>query len=143
MCVAISGHQSAPAADDGLIKGLIRTDAEVSNGKIVFVTYDSGVYDVFVGTPSDYKLRGKLDFFYLARSKLELSNVNFRDERAILKLASALLKIIAPNSAIINEEDLKLAIDLAVEYRQRVADWLHFLAPGEFEKKKIGYRIKA
>jgi len=34
-----------------------------------------------------------------------------------------------------------MALDIAVEYRQRVADWLHLIPPGEFERKKIGYTI--
>ena len=34
-----------------------------------------------------------------------------------------------------------MIIDIAVEYRQKIADLLHRIAPGEFERKKIGYRV--
>jgi hypothetical protein len=33
-------------------------------------------------------------------------------------------------------------MNIAVEYRQKIADLLHGMVPGEFEKKKIEYRIK-
>jgi len=42
-----------------------------------------------------------------------------------------------------DDKELKVALDLAVEYRQRIADWLHFMRPGEYERKKIGYKIMA
>ncbi|MGB9622865.1 MAG: BREX system Lon protease-like protein BrxL [Candidatus Bathyarchaeia archaeon] len=63
-----------------------------------------------------------------------------RDEKAIKRLAAGALKLIAPDEGIGGRE-LKIALDLAVEYRQRVADWLHFMRPGEYERKKIGYKI--
>jgi len=40
------------------------------------------------------------------------------------------------------EEDLGKRMDIAVEYRQRIADWSHHLVPGEFRKKKIGHALK-
>jgi len=50
------------------------------------------------------------------------------------------LKLICPHGEA-SDEELKLALDLVVEYRQRIAEWLHFMKPGEYERKKIGYRI--
>lgn len=35
-----------------------------------------------------------------------------------------------------------LIIDIAIEYRKRVNDWLHILAPGEFPKKELAYVLK-
>ena len=57
------------------------------------------------------------------------------------RLVSGFLKLICPHGEI-SDKELKLALDLAVEYRQRIADWLHFMKPGEYERKKIGYSVK-
>jgi predicted ATP-dependent Lon-type protease len=34
-----------------------------------------------------------------------------------------------------------MIMDLSVEYRQRVHDWLIKLSPGEFEKKTLKYEV--
>lgn len=88
-----------------------------------------------------HELRKKTDFYYHVSDNVELTNVTGRDEKAVKKLASAILKLIAPHGEIGGQE-LKLALDLAVEYRQRVADWLHFMRPGEYERKRIEYEVK-
>jgi ATP-dependent Lon protease len=67
--------------------------------------------------------------------------VDRRDQIAIERVASGLLKLLAPHGEI-SDEDLRLALDTAVEYRQRIADWLHYMQPGEWPIKKIGYRVK-
>jgi len=85
-----------------------------------------------------HELRKNTEFYYLVSKRVELSNVTGRDERAIKRLASGILKLIAPHKEV-DDVELKMALDIAVEYRQRVADWLHFIRPGEFERKKIGY----
>jgi ATP-dependent Lon protease len=109
-----------------------------------------GKLDVYIskhyGFVTDYfaevlhELRKKTEFFYRVSDGVELSNVTGRDERAIKRLASGFLKLLCPHGEV-SDKELKLALDLAVEYRQRVADWLHFMKPGEYERKKIGYRI--
>jgi ATP-dependent Lon protease len=111
-----------------------------------------GKLDVYIskhyGFVTDYfaeilhELRKKTEFYYYISDKVELSNVTGRDEKAIKRLASGFLKLICPHGEV-SDEELKLALDLAVEYRQRIADWLHFMKPGEYERKKIGYRIKS
>jgi ATP-dependent Lon protease len=88
-----------------------------------------------------HELRKKTEFYYYISEEVELSNVTGRDEKAIKRIASGLLKLISPHGEF-KEEELKIALDLAVEYRQRIADWLHFMRPGEFERKKIGYKVK-
>ncbi|MGC8832358.1 MAG: BREX system Lon protease-like protein BrxL [Thermoproteota archaeon] len=87
-----------------------------------------------------HELRKRTEFYYNISDRVELSNVTGRDEKAIKRLAAGALKLIAPDEGIGGRE-LKIALDLAVEYRQRVADWLHFMRPGEYERKKIGYKI--
>jgi ATP-dependent Lon protease len=109
-----------------------------------------GKLDVYIskhyGFVTDYfaeilhELRKKTEFYYHVSDRVELSNITGRDEKAIKKLASGLLKLMFPHGEV-SDEELKLALDLAVEYRQRIADWLHFIKPGEYERKKIGYRI--
>lgn len=88
-----------------------------------------------------HELRKTTEPYYHVSERIDLSNVTGRDERAIKRLASGFLKLITPHGEV-KDDELKLAVDLAVEYRQRVADWLHFMAPGEYERKKIGYQIK-
>ncbi len=110
-----------------------------------------GKLDVYIsknyGFVTDYfaevlhELRKETKFFYLISDSVELSNVTGRDEKAIKKLASGFLKLIAPHGEV-GDEDLKLALELAVEYRQRIADWLHFMRPGEYERKKISYKLR-
>lgn len=87
-----------------------------------------------------HELRKK-DFASFLRDKVELENVTIRDEKSVFRFASGLAKILFPDKKI-DDKDLKTIIDIAVEYRQKIADLLHRMAPGEFEKKRIEYRIK-
>lgn len=83
----------------------------------------------------------KKDFTSFLRDRVELENVTIRDEKSIFRSASGLAKILFPDKRIDNK-DFKIIMDIAVEYRQKIADLLHRMAPGEFEKKKIEYKIK-
>ncbi|MCW1296720.1 MAG: BREX system Lon protease-like protein BrxL [Candidatus Parvarchaeota archaeon] len=83
----------------------------------------------------------KRDFTSFLRDRVDLENVTIRDEKSIFRFASGLAKILFPDKRIDNK-DLKIIMDIAVEYRQKIADLLHRMAPGEFENKKIEYRIK-
>jgi ATP-dependent Lon protease len=78
----------------------------------------------------------KIDFGPLIRSKVKLENVTIRDEKGIVRIASGLAKILFPNKKISNEE-LATIMNLAVRLRQIVADLLHKISPGEYERKKI------
>ncbi|MFH8107948.1 MAG: BREX system Lon protease-like protein BrxL [Candidatus Aenigmatarchaeota archaeon] len=82
----------------------------------------------------------KIDFAPLLRSIVELNNVTIRDEIGIYRIASGLAKILFPNKQL-NKEELRIVMDFAVEMRQKIADLLNKMAPGEFDKKKIEYRI--
>lgn len=83
----------------------------------------------------------KKDFTSFLRDKVELEDVTIRDEKSILRFASGLAKILFLDKKI-DEKGLKTVMDISVEYRQKIADLLHRMAPGEFEKKKIEYKIK-
>jgi len=84
----------------------------------------------------------KMDFQHYISSRVILSeNATIRDERGIKKIASAMLKILCPNG-IFTQQELTIALDIALEYRQRIAEWLCKLAPGEFPEKHISYRLR-
>jgi ATP-dependent Lon protease len=51
-------------------------------------------------------------------------------------VASGLLKLLFPNKQFDNNE-LKMVIDMALEYKQRVRDWLHKIDPGEYPNEKL------
>jgi len=84
----------------------------------------------------------KMDLTPLIRSMVELSNVTIRDEISVYRLASGLTKILFPNKQF-DKEDLKMIMDFVIELRQKIADLLHRMAPGEFERKKIEYSVKS
>ncbi|MCS7016041.1 MAG: BREX system Lon protease-like protein BrxL [Gemmatales bacterium] len=61
-----------------------------------------------------------------------------RDRVAVERLASGLLKILHPDGRFTDDE-LREAVALASELRQRVHEQLCILAPGEFRPRLIGY----
>jgi len=66
--------------------------------------------------------------------------VTIRDQKAILRIASGLVKLLSPGDRE-NIEVMKLAVKTAVEYRQRIHDWLCTLSPGEYQPKTLSYKI--
>lgn len=64
-----------------------------------------------------------------------------RDHRAIMKTISGLIKMLYPNGQI-SDEELAEVLELSCELRQRVREQLHLIAPGEYDKVKIGAQIK-
>jgi len=60
------------------------------------------------------------------------------------KTASALLKLLIPNATTegTNREEIKQIIELAIEFRNQVREWLHLLAPGEYPKEKLYYKVR-
>jgi len=98
------------------------------------------------GFQSDYlseifhRLRDK-DYSDIINSRIDFQSAGFRDQQAVTKLSSALLKIIFPSKNQTGEE-LKWIVDLAVSLRQRVVDQLMVINPGEFKNQKIEYEIK-
>ena len=47
-----------------------------------------------------------------------------------------MVKLLVPHGSL-DSNEVKTLAHIAMEYRQRVNDWLHVLEPGEFPKKKI------
>jgi ATP-dependent Lon protease len=78
----------------------------------------------------------------LVSKHLELSdNFKIRDEKSVKRILSGLIKLLFPDGTF-NTQELKTITDTAVEYRQRVRDWLHKIAPGEFPKEKLTAQVK-
>jgi len=73
---------------------------------------------------------------------IELShNFKIRDEKSVKRVASGLIKLLFPDG-IFDTQELKTITDIAVDYRQRVRDWLHKIAPGEFPKEKLSVKAE-
>jgi ATP-dependent Lon protease len=68
-------------------------------------------------------------------------NFKIRDEKAVKRLSSGLVKLLFPNEEFSNSE-LSQIVNLALEYRQSVRDWLHKIAPGEFPKERLKVRTR-
>lgn len=69
-------------------------------------------------------------------------NLSGRDQRAVMKTTSGLLKLLYPDGNV-NDDELGELLTLACELRQRVREQLHLMAPGEYERIKLGVRIGA
>ena len=89
----------------------------------------------------------RIDLLSALRQRFELINVanteqgvSGRDQRAIMKITSGLLKLLYPNGKIADNELEELLLT-ACELRQRVREQLHLMAPGEYERIKLGVRL--
>ncbi len=86
----------------------------------------------------------KLDLIGQIRARFELvdlakttQGVSGRDQRAIMKTSSGLLKLLHPDGKITDEE-LEEVLLFSCELRQRVREQLHLIAPGEYDRLKLG-----
>lgn len=78
--------------------------------------------------------------FELIDTSGSMRGVSGRDQRAIMKLISGLLKLIYPDGRI-NDEELEEILLVVCELRQRVREQLHLIAAGEYERIKLGGKI--
>lgn len=82
----------------------------------------------------------KESFKDIVDSHVELiGNYTIRDENAVKKIASGLIKILFPDREF-NNQELKQIMALSVEMRQNVADQLSEMSP-EFPRKKLSFRV--
>jgi ATP-dependent Lon protease len=73
---------------------------------------------------------------------LEFSeNFKIRDEKSVKKITSGLVKILFPDESF-NKNELKGIVELAVEYRQIIRDWLHKVDPGEFPRERLVVTVR-
>lgn len=68
-------------------------------------------------------------------------DVTIRDEKAIKKAASGILKLLCPDRKC-DDSDIAAAMDLAVKARQRITVLLHSISPAEFESKAFSYSFR-
>ncbi|MFN4228104.1 MAG: BREX system Lon protease-like protein BrxL [Candidatus Ratteibacteria bacterium] len=89
-----------------------------------------------------HKLRNK-NFIPLIDEKIELigEGITIRDEKAIKKVSSGLLKIIFPHENFTDQELLD-TVDMAIQLRQNVNKILYRISPLEFPYKKITASLK-
>lgn len=90
----------------------------------------------------------RVDLLGAIRARFELADhagrpqgVSGRDQRAVMKIASGLLKLLHPQGQVSNEE-LQEVLSLACELRQRVRQQLHLIAPGEYDRVALGAVMK-
>jgi ATP-dependent Lon protease len=87
----------------------------------------------------------KESFVYSISQRVALSaeggDLSIRDQKAIQRVASGVMKLLSPHDSR-DREVMEIAVGLAVEYRQRVHEWLCSLSPGEFKPKKITFTLK-
>lgn len=82
-------------------------------------------------------VRSRFELIDLAKTPAGISG---RDQRAVMKTGSALLKFLYPDGNLTDDE-LEEILMLSCELRQRVRDQLHLMAPGEYDQIKLGVRL--
>lgn len=84
------------------------------------------------------ELRGRFELIDDAKTE---QGVSGRDQRAILKTLSGLVKLLYPDGNMTRSE-LEEVLSLASELRQRVREQLYLMAPGEYDHVKLGAWIR-
>ena len=112
---------------------IMQSSNHLASGYGIVVDYLSEVFH-------QLSLQGSYSEFLWERVDIS-SGVTIRDEKAIKKVASGMLKLLCPDRNC-TEEDLSLAMKVAADSRQRVNSLLSFVSPQEFNvERKISYRI--
>lgn len=82
-------------------------------------------------------VRSRFTLIDMAKTPVGVSG---RDQRAVMKNASALLKLLYPDGHL-SDDELEEILMLSCELRQRVRDQLHLMAPGEYDRIRLGVRL--
>lgn len=113
---------------------------KVGKAKVYLSRYYGFAIDYF--SEIMHQLRKKIGFIATVNEHIEVTGTDrIRDEKAVKRLASGLLKLLCPHGEF-GKEELRQIMDIAMEYRQRIADWLHYMAPGEYDFTKLSYEFK-
>ena len=90
----------------------------------------------------------RIDPLGAVRSRFEVMDhakrtqgVSGRDQRAVMKNTSGLLKLLYPDGQL-SDKELEELLNLSCELRQRVRDQLHFMAPGEYDRISLGAKMR-
>ncbi|MDR1977809.1 MAG: BREX system Lon protease-like protein BrxL [Synergistaceae bacterium] len=88
------------------------------------------------------EIRHRFDLVDWSDNAGSKNSISGRDQRAVSKTTSGLLKLVYPDGKITDEE-LETVLEISCELRQRVRDQLHLMAPGEYDRIALGARIKS
>lgn len=115
---------------------IMQSSEHLASGYGIVVDYLSEVFH-------QMSMQGPYSDILDERVKIESSKrITIRDEKAIKKVASGMLKLLCPDRSC-NGEDLSLIMKLAVDSRQRVNSLLSFISPREFDQdKEIRFTIR-
>jgi ATP-dependent Lon protease len=113
---------------------------KVGKAKVYLSRYYGFAVDYF--SEIMHQLRKKVEFIAAVNDHVEVIGTDrIRDEKAVKRLASGLLKLLCPHGEF-GREELRQVMDVAVEYRQKISDWLHHMAPGEYDLIKLSYEFR-
>jgi len=91
----------------------------------------------------------RIDVLGAVRARFEIIDtantargISGRDQRGIMKTTSGLLKLLYPDGKI-SDAELAEVLLLSTELRQRVREQLHLMAPGEYDRVKLGFKLTA
>ncbi|RSN68758.1 BREX system Lon protease-like protein BrxL [Candidatus Korarchaeum cryptofilum] len=77
----------------------------------------------------------KFDASTIARSFMKFGNVSIRDERALIRLVSGAIKLIYPDLKVRDRETMERIVNIAIEMRKLVRDWLRLKLPHEYSNE--------
>lgn len=125
-----------------------RINAVIPGWKLPKISHSALHLSHGYGIASDYYAEAlhefrKENYQYIIQQETQIiGSHTIRDEKSILKTASALLKLLVPNAAEdgISREELNQIMAVAVQYRNTVREWLHILQPGEFTNEKLTFK---
>jgi len=121
----------------GLIPGwelpkIMRAERHLSRGIGIAADYFSEIM---------HQLRS-LTYSKIIQDHVEITgDPSIRDERAVVKLASAMYKLLRPDGEY-DREVLGISVEIALELRDRVRRKLHEMIPGEYPDARLGGRIR-
>jgi predicted ATP-dependent Lon-type protease len=81
-----------------------------------------------------------IDYTDVVKSRIKFADIGFRNQQAVTKLSSALIKIIYPNK-VLTKQELVEVVNIAIGLRKLVLDQLAIISPGEFSNTSIKYEV--
>lgn len=88
-------------------------------------------------------LREQRDYQHVIDQNVKLQRVTIRDEKSVKKLASGLLKLLFPKAdeSAFSSEEVKLCVEAAISYRQRIIDQRYIMHRDPKDNRRIGYEF--
>jgi ATP-dependent Lon protease len=111
-----------------------QSDVHLSQGYGFITDYLCEIMHEFRKESRQYHLTDRVELHS------DQGKVTIRDQKSIFRIAGGLHKLLFPGGQM-DDSTIKTVLDIALEYRQRVHDWLCKLSPGEFSEKKLSYSL--